>query len=232
MKELHCANPHCKLYKVPVKPEGLAFLYLPHRPMEPMWCSSWGEKRLNDRLCRQIRETLHIKPALSFISRFFTLFEEIAQCFLEAQEKETINIIRKQGGYILMADATEHRESKSTYHVVDALSGRLLAAEQLEKSDYQHIKPVRERVKKYGTPLTILSDDAVQRKVRLELFPENKWIYCQYHFLRNLGEKLLRELYDTLAEGVKELVWKFDNEAKPSEMPLKPRSQGKSTMNS
>jgi hypothetical protein len=169
------------------------------------------EKRLNDWLYRQIKEELDVKPALSSISRFFHLFEQLTQCFLEAQDEETKAIIKKQKGYILMADATKHRRSKTTYHVVDALSGRLLAAENLEKNDYHHIKPVWERMReKYGEPLAILSDDdTTQRKVRLELFPETRWIYCQYHFLRNLGEDLLRTLYDALTEKVKELAGDF-----------------------
>lgn len=80
-----------------------------------------GEKRLKDWLYRQIREELDVKPALSSISRFFHLFEQLAQCFLETQEEETKAITKKQNGCVLMADATEHRGSKNTYHVVDAL---------------------------------------------------------------------------------------------------------------
>lgn len=154
VKELHCANPDCKLCQVPVKPEGLAFFYLPRMVYGTDVVFFVGEKRLKDWLYRQIREALDVKPALSSLSRFFHLFEQLAQCFLETQEEETKAVIKKQGGYILMADATEHRQSKPTHHVVDALSGRLLAAETLEKNDYHHIKPVWERVKeKHGVPL-------------------------------------------------------------------------------
>lgn len=219
VKELHCANPDCKLYHVPVKPEGLSFFYLPHMAYGTDVVFFVGEKRLKDWLYKQIREELDVKPAVSSISRFFHLFEQLAQCFLETQEEETKAIIKKQKGYILMADATEHRESKTTYHVVDALSGRLLAAETLEKNDHYHIKPVWERVKeKYGEPLAILSDDdTAQRKVRLALFPETKWIYCQYHFLRNLGEDILRTPYDVLTEKVKELAGDVEDEVRSLE---------------
>ena len=222
VKEFHCVNPDCRLYQVPVKPEGLSFFYLPHMVYGIDVVFFVGEKKLKDWLYRQTREELDLKPAVSSLSRFFHLFEQLAQCFLETQEEETKAIIKKQKGCILMADATEHRESKPTYHVVDALSGRLLAAETLEKNDYHHIKPVWERVKeKYGAPLAILSDDdTAQRKVRLELFPETKWIYCQYHFLRNLGEDLLRTLYDVLTEKVRELVGDFENEVRSMERRL------------
>ncbi len=222
VKELHCANLDCKLHRVPVKPEGLSFFYLPHMVYGIDVVFFVGEKRLKDWRYRQIRELLDEKPALSSISRFFHLFEQLAHCFLETQEEETKAIIKKQKGYILMADATEHQGSKPTYHVVDALSGKLLAAETLEKNDYHHIKPVWERVReKYGEPLAILSDDdTAQRKVRLELFPETKWIYCQYHFLRNLGEDLLQTLYDTLTEKVKELAGDFADEVQSLERRL------------
>jgi len=222
VKELYCTNTHCKLYQVPVKPEGLSFFYLPHMVHGTDVVFFVGERRLKNWQYKQIREILDVKPSISSLSRFFHLFEKIAKCFLEAQEEETKAIIKKQGGYILMADATEHRESKPTYHIVDALSGRLLAAEQLEKNDYHHIKPIWEYVKeKYGTPLAILSDDdTAQRKVRLELFPETKWIYCQYHFLRNLGEKLLQKLYNTLTEKVKELGRKIEDEVRSLERKL------------
>jgi len=127
-------QPDCKLCHVPVKPEGLAFFYLPRMVYGTDVVFFVGEKRLKDWLYRQIREALDVKPALSSLSGFFHLFEQLAQCFLETQEGETKAVTKKQGGYILMADATEHRRSKPTHHVVDALSGRPLAAETLEKT--------------------------------------------------------------------------------------------------
>ncbi|MEM3564927.1 MAG: hypothetical protein QXR19_16990 [Candidatus Jordarchaeaceae archaeon] len=88
-----------------------------------------------------------MKPALSSILRFFTLFEELAQHFLEAQEEKTKNIIKKQGA--TSSWPTPQSTGKANPHTAwwTRLSGRLLAAEQLEKSGYQHIKPVWKRVK-------------------------------------------------------------------------------------
>lgn len=214
VKELHCDNPDCELYHVPVIPEGLMFLFLPKMVYGTDVLFFVGEKRLGDWQLKQVREVLGVKPSISSLSRFFHLFEQLSQCFFKSYEEKTKAVIRKQKGYVLMADATEHRESRPLYHVMDALSGRLLAVERLERNDYECIKPVWERVKeKYGTPRAILSDDdSAQRKVRLELFPETKWIYCQYHFLKNLGEKLLEEYYTTLMEKVKELAKEVERE--------------------
>ncbi|MBS7270515.1 MAG: hypothetical protein KIH10_16960, partial [Candidatus Freyarchaeota archaeon] len=106
----HCTNPNCRLHKAPVKPEGLAFLYLPHMTYGASMVFFVGEKRLNDWLYRQIREALHVKPALSSISRFLTLLEELALA-LPRSSGGNQKHHQEAGGYILMADATEHREA-------------------------------------------------------------------------------------------------------------------------
>ena len=96
VKELHCTNPDCKLHQVSVKPEGLSFFYLPHMVYGIDVVFFVGEKKLKDWLYKQIREVLDVKPAVSSLSRFFHLFEQLAQCFLETQEEETKAIIKKQ----------------------------------------------------------------------------------------------------------------------------------------
>ncbi|MBS7251999.1 MAG: hypothetical protein KIH08_15610 [Candidatus Freyarchaeota archaeon] len=68
VKEPYCNNPHCKLYQVPVKPQGLLFFCLPNMVYETDVMFFVEEKRLKDWQYKQIRETLNVKPSISSLS--------------------------------------------------------------------------------------------------------------------------------------------------------------------
>jgi len=123
--------------------------------------------------------------------------------------------IEERGGYILGVDGTCSLRGYPLYIFRDTLSGTILYARVAVGDSEDDLKPLFEKVlKMFGEPLAVVSDMQPSiRGVVKSLLPEVKHQLCHYHFLRNVGEELMKPDYRKLSrimrrEGVKTKVRK------------------------
>ncbi len=141
---------------------------------------------------------------------------------ISGYHKEKIEEIRqglaKQGGYVLQIDGTVSVKTKTLYIFRDNISGTVLYA-SLARDEKDDIKPLFQYVRDtFGIPLGVISDmqDAIIGSVA-EVFPGVPHQYCQYHFLKNVGNAILKEKHQQLGtmirnKGVKKEIEKVQKE--------------------
>jgi hypothetical protein len=110
----------------------------------------------------------------------------------------------KQGGYVLAIDGTVSVKTKTLYIFRDNISGTVLYA-ALAGDEKDNVKPLVQYVSDtFGIPLGIISDmqDAIIGSVS-EVFPGVPHQYCQYHFLKNVGNAVLKEKHQQLGTMIR-----------------------------
>jgi arginine repressor len=141
---------------------------------------------------------------------------------ISGYQKEKSEEIRKkltqQGGYVLQIDGTVSVKTKTLYIFRDNISGTILYA-ALARDDTDDVKPLVQYVSDtFGKPLAVVSDmqDSIIESVR-EVFPGIPHQYCQYHFLKNVGNAILQEKHQELGtmirkKGVKKEIEKIQRD--------------------
>lgn len=142
---------------------------------------------------------------------------------ISGYQQEKLEDIRqglaKQGGYVLHIDGTVSIKTKTLYIFRDNISGTALYA-SLARDDTDSVKPLVQYVSdNFGKPLGIVSDmqESIIESVR-DVFPDIPHQYCQYHFLKNVGNAILSEKHRQLGtlirnKDVKKEIEKIQTEA-------------------
>lgn len=108
-----------------------------------------------------------------------------------------VDVLKKNGGYVLGADGTGDGGSKRILLMMDLLTGWTLSAGYIptEKSDY--IIPLfKDLVDKAGDPLAYVRDMGKGlRRAGEELFSDIPTRECTFHFLRDIGKDLMTDKY-------------------------------------
>lgn len=127
---------------------------------------------------------------------------------ISGYHKEKIEEIRqglaKQGGYVLQIDGTVSVKTKTLYIFRDNISGTVLYA-ALAGDEKDDVKPLVQYIcDTFGIPLGVISDmqDAIIGSVA-EVFPGVPHQYCQYHFLKNVGNVILKEKHQQLGTMIR-----------------------------
>lgn len=143
--------------------------------------------------------------------------------------KEKIEEIRqgliKQGGYVLQIDGTVSVKTKTLYIFRDNISGTVLYA-ALARDEKDDVKPLVQYIcDTFGTPLGVISDmqDAIIGSVE-EVFPGVPHQYCQYHFLRNVGDAILKEKHQQLGTMIRNKEVKKEIEKVQKEVEIKKKT--------
>jgi arginine repressor len=128
---------------------------------------------------------------------------------ISAYQQEKIEKIResfaKQGGYVLQIDGTVSTKTKTLYIFRDNISGTILYADLTTKDDTDSLKPhVQYILDTFGKPLAIVSDmqNSIIESVKA-VFPGIPYQYCQYHFLKNVGNALLKDEHKKLGTEIR-----------------------------
>lgn len=132
----------------------------------------------------------------------------------------------KQGGYVLQIDGTVSVKTKTLYIFRDNISGAVLYA-TLAGDDKDDVKPLIQHVHdNFGIPLGVVSDmqDAIIGSVA-EVFPGVPHQYCQYHFLKNVGNAILKEKHQQLGTMIRNKEVKKEIEKVQKEVEVKKRRQ-------
>lgn len=107
----------------------------------------------------------------------------------------------------------------------DNISGTVLYA-ALARDEKDDVKPLVQYVcDTFGTPLGVISDmqDAIIVSVE-EVFPGVPHQYCQYHFLRNVGDAILKEKHQQLGTMIRNKEVKKEIEKVQKEVEIKKKT--------
>ena len=113
--------------------------------------------------------------------------------------------LEARGGYILHLDGTCDGDSPFLMTGLDEISGIVLHNVKIPSESADNIIPLLERIKgDYGSPVAIVSDMAkgISNAVK-EVFPGLPHFVCHFHFLRDIGNDLLKKENDIIRKRLK-----------------------------
>jgi hypothetical protein len=163
-------------------------------------CCWWGDcTPASHQTVDEVHEDLleRLAPLGVKISRREILYLFEAYCTLlrassEAKDDvEWLVQVEKNGGIIVSVDGIQPEKGNETVYVVrDALSGRVLAAEQVNSSETEAMKALLAPVVALGVKvLGTISDAKARELLALEqLWPEVPHQVCQFHVLRDASK--------------------------------------------
>ena len=105
--------------------------------------------------------------------------------------------VQQNGGYVLQIDGSTTCGSPVLLLIKDGFSEIRLLSASIPVESCEHVQPYLEMILRYfGEPLCAIRDggDGI-RNALLNIFPEVYIITCHYHFLGNVGERLLADKY-------------------------------------
>src|SRR5436190_4737120 len=133
------------------------------------------------------REVLYLFDAFSALLRATSDLKD---------DKEWGNQVAKNGGMVVSIDGIQPDQGNETIYVVrDALTGRLLTAENATESSTERIKQILAPILALGiTVLGTISDaQKAEIKALVELWPDVPHQTCHFHALRDAGELAMAE---------------------------------------
>ena len=133
------------------------------------------------------REVLYLFDAFSAILRATSNLKD---------DKEWLSLVEKNGGIIVSIDGIQPDQGNETIYIVrDALTGRLLTADNATESSTERIKQILAPIGELSvTVLGTISDaQKSEMKALLELWPDVPHQTCQFHALREAGKLALAE---------------------------------------
>lgn len=181
-----------------------------------------GELRFEDhKTIDEIVDSLHeygIYTNGATVSKHLDKYLALMSGYQKEKSEEIRNRLVQQGGYVLQIDGTVSVKTKTLYIFRDNISGTILYA-SLARDDTEDVKPlVRYVSDTFGKPLAVVSDmqDSIIESVK-EVFPGVPHQYCQYHFLKNVGNAILKEKHQELGtmirkKGVKKEIEKIQRD--------------------
>lgn len=167
-----------------------------------------GQYRFLDH--RQIKEifTIHKKRNIPVPQR---TIENLTHRFLQyavAVHLESLPLlaefVKRNGGYALQIDGSTTCGSPELLLVKDGFSGIRLLAASIPTESCEHVQPFLKMILHYfGEPICAIRDggDGIGNALQ-NTFPEIYIITCHYHFLGNVGERLLAKKYHSFQRRV------------------------------
>src|SRR5256885_5591693 len=127
------------------------------------------------------REILYLFDAFSALLRSTSDLKD---------DKEWLDLVEKNGGLLVSIDGIQPDQGNETIYLVrDALTGRLLTAENAIESSTERIKQILAPILALGiTVLGTISDaQKAEIKALVELWPDAPHQTCHFHSLRDAG---------------------------------------------
>lgn len=205
---MQCKNRKCTNRGMPFRSTELQSIVLPHMTYGIDVIARAGELRFYDLMTLDeiIEEFAKLGFKISLGEISFILDKFLA--LTAGIQEEKIPEIRRNleiNGFVLSIDGTISVKGKTLYIFRDTVSNTVLYSEICEISDTTHMKSMLMHVvEKFGTPLAIISDmqQSIIDGISMVL-PGVSHQFCQYHFLRNAGDALVKDLHQDLGKEMK-----------------------------
>jgi hypothetical protein len=206
-----CSNPGCRAYHWSFFSEALQRVVLPAKFYGTDVIAMVGRLKYEEhKTHKEVQEALEARSlpvpvhvSYGGVTYLLRAFDALVKGWQELNKEEVRKAFESRGGYVLSVDGTYSYKGKTLYIFRDAITGTILYADTA--GDEEDVKRLFEWVlDAYGKPLAVVSDmEPSLVGVIKELLPGVRHQLCQYHFLRNAGEKLMGDEYGDIARGVK-----------------------------
>src|SRR5947209_15811841 len=137
-------------------------------------------------------EPLGVKIARREILYLFEAYSTLLRASSEAKDDlEWLRQAKKNGGIIVSVDGIQPEKGNETVYVVrDALSGRVLAAEQMSSSETEVMKALLAPVVALDARVLGTITDAQESELKAveDLWPQVPHQVCQFHALRDASQ--------------------------------------------
>ncbi|SRR5258708_4051876 len=133
------------------------------------------------------REILYLFDAFSALLRSISDVKD---------DKEWLSLVEENGGIILSIDGIQPDQGNETIYIVrDALTGRLLTADNATESSTGRIQQILAPIVDLPVKVlgTISDAQKAETKALLQLWPDVPHQTCQFHALRDAGELAMAE---------------------------------------
>lgn len=138
---------------------------------------------------------------ISYLSeRFLAYF-----CLLHrSRYTEIAGLFSSMGGAVLHIDGTEEKGSEVVFCAQEGRTGITVMADTLPAEAEEHVTGFLECYRgEFGSPLVVVRDmSQTLEKCAAKVFPGVPQQICHFHFVKNLGEEVLRSLHSELRRKV------------------------------
>jgi hypothetical protein len=191
-----CSNPECEARERTYRSAAADALVLPRLTFGLDVVILIGQLRLGkhqtlDETHEQVCERLAPLGARMSRREVLYLFDVFCNVLRVAsdvkQDKEWMSKVEKNKGLLLSMDGIQPDKGNETVYLVrDALTGRLLAAENVTESSVERLKQVLSPVVELSVPVLGTISDAQESEVMAlsQLWPDVPHQTCQFHALR------------------------------------------------
>ncbi len=205
-----CKKKTCPNYGRSIRSAELASIVLPHMKYGIDVVAHAGELRFYDHLTlEEVIEDL-AKHGFKISSGEMSFIMDKFLALLAGVHEEKIPQIRKsleKNGFVLSIDGTVSIKGKTLYIFRDTVSNTVLYSEVCEIEDTTHMESMlRHVVESFGVPKAVISDmqQSIVDSIK-NVLPGVPHQFCQYHFLRNVGDALTKDLHENLGKEMKRL---------------------------
>lgn len=202
-----CSNPKCEAYKWNFFSEALQRRVLPRKLFGTDIIAEVARLKYEEHKTHgEVQEDLAtrgVNVSYGEVTYLVRSFDALISSWQELNTEKIQKAFKSRGGYVLSVDGTYSYKGKNLYIFRDAISGIILYADTGE--DEEDVKLLFKKViKAYSKPIAVISDmESSLIGCVKELLPDVKHQLCQYHFLRNAGDKLMGREYGDLSRDVK-----------------------------
>jgi hypothetical protein len=127
------------------------------------------------------------------VQYLFDTFSALLRATSDLQnDTEWRNLVTKNGGIVVSIDGIQPDQGNETIYLVrDALTGRLLTAENATESSTERIKQILAPIADLSLPVLGTISDAQKAEIKAltELWPDVPHQTCHFHALRDAGEQ-------------------------------------------
>ena len=108
--------------------------------------------------------------------------------------------LRRSDGYVMHLDGTCEADSKVLFLAIDGVSEIVLAAGEMETENESAVRRlVDDCIERFGLPLAVVSDLSSNIAAAVKHLPASvTHLLCHYHFLENVGSKLIQQPHTEL----------------------------------
>jgi hypothetical protein len=171
--------------------------------------------RQNHEIQKQLLHRFKLLIPESTISTLAHQFLDYFSAVHYAKANDIAQLIKKNGGYVGHFDGTCDAGTEVLFSVIDEISRIVLLTTRMTSENFNEVKQFFTKCKNlYDHPLAIMRDLGTNYQPAIkEVFDQVVDLICQYHFLENVGNSLLKKTHHELTNRIRNLKIKMSFKA-------------------
>lgn len=189
-------NPSLDLYMLPKKTYAMDVVLLIGYLIQQ-------ENKTEMEVVKYLLEEHGITISQPCVNKYKRVALALGEALLRGNAERIKSALDKMPFRVYSIDGLNSNRSRTLFVIRDLISGTVLGSALLDKHDAEAIRDFMEAVfQQFGVPDYMVGDGerglmAAMRKY----YPDIPYQYCHRHFLNNLGEDLMEDLYKALKKN-------------------------------